>query len=422
MTGGWCYPHLVRSFSTASIVRGVGLLASLVFMANCGGETERPPPFQWPESMGGSVSSFGGSPGSVPSSCDPIPEVDDEGACDSETINLLQKKPTIYFVVDTSGSMRDRVVSGSDTKLEAAQEALLSVVEEVGHRIKYGLATFPGPALSEDDLEEAGLAWGCEPGEERFDIHEGDERTCVNRPARGPVYEDFAWIVSRLRANGKTPLAPTLDLVAPSLLREENDTTVILLTDGHPNCGKTNSCAAELCPFTGYYSQCTEDFNCCEDGNIYFDDPHPSSFCIDGPDSVEQVEQLRVAGIDTYVVGLLGDTDFDDVMNELAVAGGQAREGDRAYYDVDSLEELTDVVRSIGTKIAQSCTIELTDRPPDANTLNVYFDGQVVPYGDEDGWSVDDDVVTIHGQACDRLTAGKVLQVRLISGCETIIR
>src|SRR5690606_444805 len=203
--------------------------------------------------------------------------------------------------------------------------------------------------------------------------------------------------------------------------RKEGKTTLVLLTDGSPNCGDEAECDAEHCPLTGVYLECIE-LNCCSDEEAAYIIRDPSSYCIDGPDSADQLAQLHAAGIDTYVLGLLGDADFDDVMNDLAVAGGQASSGERAYYDVAGLDELTDVVRTIGVKVAQSCTIELTERPPNANTLNVYFDGQVVPLDAEDGWTLKNDIVTLHGQACDQLKSGEILQVRLISGCETIIR
>ena len=394
------------------------MLATWVLALGCEGDVKRPPPYQPPDRNGGGL---GGAGDDSDDSCEPIPTIDDEDACDSATVNLLLQRPTLYFVLDSSGSMIDRVASGSEKKLREAQAALRTVVQEVGHRINYGLTTFPGPALTDEELLDREIAWGCEPGEEVFPVTPGDEASCLNQPATGPSYERFNRTLNKVTAAGKTPLAPTLAKIAPELLRKEGKTTLVLLTDGSPNCGDEAECDAEHCPLTGVYLECIE-LNCCSDEEAAYIIRDPSSYCIDGPDSADQIAQLRAAGIDTYVIGLLGDADFDDVMNDLAVAGGQARSGERAYYDVAGLDELTDVVRTIGVKVAQSCTIELTERPPNANTLNVYFDGQVVPLNAEDGWTLKNDIVTLHGQACDQLKSGKILQVRLISGCETIIR
>lgn len=380
----------------------------------CSGEVERAPPYQPPQGQGGAS-----SPSLV--NCEQPPEIDDGDACDSTTVNLVQRRPTIYFVLDTSGSMLEPVVSGNDTKLEAAQTALRTVIEDIGHRINFGMATFPGTALDQYELYYQGIAQGCEPGSEVFEIQAGDEQPCLNRFISGPVYRKFTRLVGGLVASGKTPLAPTLNLIAPTLLRREGQTTVVLLTDGHPNCGKEPSCSKEECPLTGAYLECI-DANCCSDEEAPPEVTNPSSYCVDGPDSVEQVEQLRAAGIDTYVIGLLGEADFDDVMNNLAVAGGHAREGDRKYFAVEELNELTEVMLDIGLTISHSCSIELTDLPPNAHTLNVYFDGQVVPSDAVDGWTIAKDVVTLHGEACSMVKSGKVEQVRLISGCETILR
>lgn len=411
-----CYSREVRS-SLVSLIVAVAVLA-----LGCGGGAERPPPYQ---PFPGDDDGLGGAGGNTTqgnlSDCDPIPQIDDSDACDSATVNLLLQRPTLYFVLDTSGSMIDRVASGSGSKLKAAQSALRTVVREVGYRINYGMATFPGPELDDDELLDHGIAWGCEPGEEVFAVEPGDELVCLNQPATGPTYERFNRALNKLSATGKTPLAPTLDKIAPELLRKEGRMTLILLTDGHPNCGDEAQCDPEECPLTDLYPECIE-VNCCSDEDAVYLVRDPSSYCIDGPDSADQLAQLHAAGIDTYVIGLLGESDFDDVMNELAVAGGQPRSGKRAYYDVKGLDELTDVVRSIGVSVAQSCTIQLSDRPPDANTLNVYFDAQVIPSGREDGWTLERDMVTLHGAACDQLKSGNVLQVRLISGCETIIR
>jgi hypothetical protein len=395
------------------------LLLSLSAPA-CSGGSERPPPFN-PFGGGAGSEDIGGAP-SVDEPCEPIPEVDDEHACDSETVNVQLRKPTLYFVLDTSGSMLEQVVSGSETKLKAAQNALRTVVEEVGHRINYGMATFPGPALSEYDQYNSDTVLGCEAGEEVFEIQAGDEATCLNQPAQGPVYRSFDRVLSKLRPEGKTPLAPTLDALSSSLLRREGRATIVLLTDGHPNCGQDAACSAEDCPLTSLYLECTEEFNCCSDEDASEVVSNPSSYCIDGEGSTEQVKQLAEAGVDTYVIGLLGETDFDDVMNSLAEAGGHARDGERKYYDADGLDELTDVVRRIGVSVAQSCSIELEDRPEYASSLNVYFDGQVVPYDADEGWTLSDQEVTLHGESCDAVVTGLVTQIRLISGCETIIR
>lgn len=373
-------------------------------------EEKRPPGFTLP--------SGGSPPVTTGVECEPYPEVDSEASCGQETVNLQQRKPTLYFVLDTSGSMAENVASGNTSKLSAARTALRDVVSEIGHQILYGLATFPGPAQTDSR--------GCEAGEEVFPITQGDAKECVNLPAKGAVYNRFSQKLGALKAQGGTPLSPTLDALSSTLLRQEGQIAVILVTDGAPNCNPEATCDGAECGLTGQFAgtlECTEEFNCCspDRADIILD---PPSFCKDGPSSVEQVAALHEAGIDTYVIGALGDVDFDDVMNELAEAGGQPRDDQRKYYGIKNVDELTSVVRAIGSKLAQSCTLELSDRPQFANTLNVYFDGVVVPSDEVDGWTLDStsDTVSLHGEACDTWQAGEVVKIEFVSGCETIIR
>jgi hypothetical protein len=376
---------------------------------------ERAPPYQPPAPDG-----EGGASGGLVN-CERPPDIDDDDACDSTTVNLVQRRPTIYFVLDTSGSMLDNVAAGRDTKLEAAQTALRTVIKDIGHRINFGMATFPGTTLDEYELYYQGIAPGCEPGSEVVQVQAGDEQPCLYRLITGPAYRKFTHVLDDLVAIGMTPLAPTLDLIAPALLGREGQTTVVLLTDGHPNCSKESHCSMDECPLTGAYLECI-DANCCSEEEAPPQISNPTAYCVDGPDSVQQVERLRTAGIDTYVIGLLGEADFDDVMNDLAEAGGHPKKGDRKYFAVEEMDELTEVMLNIGLTIAHSCSIELTDLPPNARTLNVYFDGEVVPSDPQEGWTIADDVVTLHGEACASVKSGQVEQVRLLSGCETILR
>lgn len=408
------------------------ILAVLVFFGLVGcQEEEMPPPFLSESSgtagnQGGGVGS--GGPGSV-GGCDAIEDVDTSRACAEETVNLQARKPALYFLLDTSGSMAGTVTAGTDTKLEAAQEALSLVVRENGHRMFYGLATFPGPPQDIDDdteIQDLTTRLGCEAGGELLAVREGDEKVCRNLPATGPAYREFVDTVRGLSAGGGTPLTPTLRAIDSSLLRAEGEIAVVLVTDGYPNCNQSATCSAEDCGLTGgtpWGVLCSEDYNCCDPDVAPEQYIFPGADCIDGSGSVEEIAALHSAGVNTYVIGVRGEDDFDDVMNELAVAGGRAREGERKYYDVETLDELTEVVRLIGNEVARNCGIELESRPRNANVLNVYFDGEVVPFDETDGWSFDGpDTILLQGDACSRLQKGEVSQIRFISGCETVVR
>lgn len=402
----------------------IGALLLVAPMA-CGGggsdSDKRPPPYLSGPATGG---------GAEPDACEPPPTLDQLVSCGNDTVRIFERQPTIYFVLDTSGSMQDYVLKGKDTKIEAARTALKTVVSEIGHRVKYGMTAFPGADpeidLDEVDIEDLPL-FGCAPGDEVFAIEPGDPITCVNRPPSGPVLARFNSTLRDLEATGGTPLSPTLAAIAPNLLGQEGTTAVVLVTDGSPNCNADTECEAKDCSLnlthrTHQDIPCDDSYNCCDPDLVGDDIRFPAANCVDGDASVRGVELLQANGIDTYVIGVRGNEDFDDVMNRLAVAGGQPREGDRAYYDVENLAELTDTIRAIGSKLAQNCELELLERPAFAGELNVYFDAEVVPSDPENGWTAQGNLVTLHGEACEAVQKGNVTEVQMISGCQTVLR
>jgi len=378
---------------------------------------------------------YSGNASAQESTCEKPPEVETAGTCGSETVVLFQQKPTIYFVLDVSGSMADSVQKGEESKLSAAKEALITVATEVGHRVKYGLTIFPGDEgefdLNNPDNNQNSI-FGCAPGDEVFAVQEGDALVCLNYKANGPVLKDFKQTVNALTVAGGTPLSPTIEKLIPTLAGQEGETAVVLVTDGSPNCNPEAVCTIDDCGANrGSYSIrledgerifCDETLNCCDPDAVGDILNHPQAECVDIDASERAIEFLRDAGVNTYVIGVLGGHAFDDEMNRLAHAGGVARDGSLAYFDVESLDELSDTVRLIGGQLAQRCEIELVERPPQANELNVYLDGTVVPWGDSDGWTIESDLVSLHGEACDLVKSGEVTEIQLVSGCRTVIR
>ncbi|HSC87114.1 MAG TPA: hypothetical protein VLC09_07585 [Polyangiaceae bacterium] len=392
------------------------LLPLLAFALASGCDNrERYPNLDDPGDGGGASGDFGDSIDD--GGCTPPPTV--VSACGSETVPVLQQKPNLYFLVDVSGSMEDTIPPGSRTKMEAAKASLRSVVGELGHRMNYGLSVYPGP-------DGDALYIGCGTGVEVFETRAGDPITCVGEPAKGDVYAAFSKVVAGLDAEGGTPLAASLASLAPTLQALEGPTALVLLTDGAPNCNADTVCAVEDCVLNivGYEwngGACVPDdaeFNCCDPANGMFDG---MSYCITREESIAEVSKLADAGIPTYVIGVPGVEAYADVMNSLAEAGGTARSGSIGYYDASDTDELTEALRTIGAAVTQSCDIELQTQPADVGRFNVYFDASPVARDDTDGWSLDGNIVTLHGQACEQLTSGGVNEIQMISGCITYV-
>ncbi len=399
----------------------------------CQGETERPGAYQAPPdgAWGGNASSLPGSSGGTEAEeCEKPKQVDTSAACGEETVRLTERKPSIYFVLDISASMSSLVLRGDETKIDAAKSALGAVAQEIGHRAKFGLTTFPGE--EEPDLSELGPnsplpLIGCSPGEEVFALQPGDPILCLNQAPDGPVLGRFRRTLQRLKPRGGTPLSPTLLQLTPQVLGVESATSLVLVTDGAPNCNPTAVCGTESCVLNQARNSidgilCDDDFNCCDPEHSGEVLQNPGGYCEDADASAAALERLSRAGVPTYVIGVLGDEDFDDAMNALAIAGGKPRSGERAYFDVESLDELTEAIRTIGSEVAKNCKLELLERPQYESELNVYFDGEVVPKNEDDGWTLSGNTVTLNGEACQTLKSGTISEIQLISGCRTVIR
>jgi hypothetical protein len=104
------------------------------------------------------------------------------------------------------------------------------------------------------------------------------------------------------------------------------------------------------------------------------------------------------------------DTNTYEKLNEVAIAGGMARDGAEKFYNASNQIELMSALEAITQQIL-SCTVML-DPPPvypqyvhDVNVGMQHYDSiEVKDCATEDGWHfIDDDQTTIElcGAACD---------------------
>jgi hypothetical protein len=364
------------------------------------GAGSRPPPLGDQLVDGGTVSDDGGpvltgDGGLVERSCGVGP---DGGVCACADETLLGDPPTLYYVLDRSGSMNDL------NKWTTVRGVLEKIMVALGPRARVGAAVFPDPKQD-----------ACAPGVEVFPPARGDS------PAGTPGPNDLALAakLSPITAYGGTPTAATLKKLAPAIEAIGGKTYVVLATDGGPNCDAAASCSFDTCtdnienapgcPPTG-------PTNCCAPANA-----GPLA-CLDAQPTVDAVAALANAGIPVYVVGVPGSKPYATLLDQLAVAGGTARASEPLYYDVSSADSATllAAMSTIAAKITASCIIVLDQVPPDPSLINVYLDGAVLPQSGPDGWTLDGDVVTILGATCQSITDGHVLDVRVVAGCPTV--
>jgi hypothetical protein len=332
--------------------------------------------------------------------------------CGDQQIPAISDPPNLYFVVDRSGSMVDTLPGSPYSKYENARIAISVMLRAIGHRVRYAAAVYP--ALLNQD--------GCAPGMQLFPINAGDSPKYAAKGENGPVLSELLKRLGNNPPTGGTPTAATLRELEPTILGLTGKKTfIVLITDGAPNCNRELRCGVEACiPNIEHLwasgMECNDSFNCCSPKVGAGD-------CVDADASEAAVADYQAAGVDTFVVGMPGSEAYRSMLNRLALAGNTARPGNTAYYAVSDTDELSFALRSIGAQVAISCDLPLSETPQDPELVNVYFDDQVVPKSDRDGWQYNgDDRIEFVGATCDRLTAGEVLNVQVLSGCPTVVR
>lgn len=378
---------------------GAALLALGLSVFAC---SEREPLRGVPPGFSGGVGGAGGQGIDVGDASAP-PDLDAGGLCGNQLHQVISDAPNLYFVLDASGSMSEALPQGG-TRYSAVRGAALDLVRKLGALINVGAAVFPYGAT---DIAP------CKAGKEVLSLSPGDPYTGSD----GPTTLSFKKSTN-IEPSGGTPTANTLWALAGTLTKLSGKTIVLLATDGGPNCNESAQCTASECIANIEQLQgCTGNTNCCDPGGLA-----GPSMCIDKSNTIDVLSTLKNAGIKTYVIGIPGSESYAGVLNEMAMAGGSAQIGDNKYFGVGDLKDLADVLGSIAS-VYVSCDFALVDAPPDPGLTNVYLDGQVLPYGELDGWvwaqSMPGTAVRLMGMACDRLKHGQVKSVQIVSGCPT---
>jgi hypothetical protein len=388
---GWRYNDRVRARSLA--------LAAISTIAAFGACGHAHPPLlddHTPDGDAGTDFSFDSGEG-VPK-CEFVQP--DGSVCGCTDVPLLTDAPTIYFVLDRSGSMNDQ------GKWQTVRTVVAQVVTSIGPRATFAAAIFPAPSSQ----------LSCAPGVEVMTPRAGD------RPAGTAGKTTTALLnATNVPAYGGTPTAATLAGLAGRLqnLAGPTRTFVILATDGGPNCDSRLACDISTCiANVESAAGCAPGVppNCCD----------PSEYgpeeCLDADATVAAVSTLHAAGVDTYVVGVPGSGPYADLLDKLATAGNTARAASPLYYRVDSADQAAflSAISQIAAKIVASCTLPLSAAPPDPNEVNVFVDEQPVPKDPVNGWTLDGATITLQGATCTAVTSGSALDVRVIVGCPTV--
>ena len=283
--------------------------------------------------------------------------------------------PNVLVLLDVSGSMGPAIPG---TKYSQAAEALSQVVSEWDQALRFGVMLFPaadglGCALAQTPDIAPGLGSGPSvadlllPGSPGF--------------WGGPTGQHDTPMVQAL----------TWALSYPPLFEATRRSYVLLLTDGKQDCCKT-----------GDYDGDPD----CLPGSATLD---PNEALENRADLVDRVTALRLAGVDTFVVGFGGGTD-PVPLGQMAVAGQTATSAgcdpdsespmpnQACFYHAENALSLSQALGSIAIEASaetcdgldNDCDGATDEDPADCAAQEYCAYGDCVPFP-EDSPAVDDE-------------------------------
>ena len=287
---------------------------------------------------------------------------------------IIGDPPDMMLVVDISGSMCTPLGLSpmGRSKLSIMKEALITQVDDKEGRINFGLMLFPHSSgeCAAGRVETPIAPRNAAPIRTRLSSLEDDLFSCA------------------FSNSGATPTGPSIDATRDyygTIVPNPIGRYALLATDGLPNCGPPT-----------------------EDGTEETVD-----------ETVAAIEALRLAGVNTYVVGFgTGFGSDPDALSRMAVAGGTG-----TPYNADSAASLDAALDAIAAEIVPaSCVVELGGPVRDPRLFQVRFDGGPLIPRDESharGWDYDPatNTITFYGTECTAIESGSIASVDVDFGC-----
>jgi hypothetical protein len=310
-------------------------------------------------------------------------DTDALSGCDPQTFVLQQAPPSeVYLVLDRSGSMSEPGANPGVTRWQEVKTAVSGAVTTYGGSVHFGLLMYPEGS----DCSVSGP-------QVKFDK---DTKEAIDTA------------LSSKEPAGGTPTTAALNNAADSLTALGTPGTakfLVVATDGGPNCNNKLTAASGAC--TCSYAQ--DPLYCCTNAPdaCYF-----GRDCLDDQRTIDTITSLRSSGIDTFVIGLAGTSQYAPLLNAMATAGGHPQQGAATqYYVASDPVQLAAALQTIAISVI-SCVIQLGTAPDKPDGVSVYVDGQEVPQDKSlnNGWGYTDPTLTaiqLFGSYCDQLKDGK---------------
>jgi hypothetical protein len=293
------------------------------------------------------------------------------GQCARQMLVTMRVIPTVWLVLDGSGSMVDLL--GETSRWNALRSALMDptdgVVKSLEKDVSFGMVIYDGatPGNIQQPLPDGGIAMFSAP----------PATTCPRLVTVQPAMNNFAMLDMSYGATplgGSTPTDKALDTVVaslpdmsdPVLDGRVNPTIVVLATDGAPN------------------NLCTDDFTMLDVA----------------PNVIRAVDTLASLNVKTYVISLAGgDMLLTQHLEQVAAAGMTGSPPFLPMNKAELVQVFKDIIGpAAACDVALSGSVKMGIECMGTITIN----GQPLVCNDPNGWMLKDkSTISITGTACE---------------------
>jgi hypothetical protein len=293
--------------------------------------------------------------------------------CGLQTFKLEQRPAELMLVLDRSGSMLDPAADGvMTTKWDDVTGALDETIKQTEANVHWGLKAFPSGG------ERCGVSDGVEVPSAPNNHGTVWSRITSNAPMGG-------------NGGGGTPTTMAMQKAVAYLRSTSsmNPRYIVLATDGEPNCGQGGG------GFGGAGSN-------------------------DGANAIRAVRDAAMAGFKTFVIGVATSGRANDVLSQMATAGGEPRMGNPPYYAVANRQDLVNALGAI-TGLVSNCVFQLGQAPPSPDDVAVNVGNTRVTRDPShmNGWDygAGNRTIQFYGDACEQVKKALGQDVQIIFGC-----
>jgi hypothetical protein len=299
------------------------------------------------------------------------------GQCAAIQVTVSQRIPTVWLVVDGSGSMQEALSTADTTsRWSALRGALLDpdegIIKNQESRVRWGLIAYDGPLEGVDPMTPSGP---------------GPAMECPRLVEVAPGLDNFAALDAAFTAEplgGSTPTDKALQSLLKRAGSPDDSAAVILVTDGQPNDFCSNTAA--------------------DDVRLRV---------------VENVKALTGAGHNVYVVSLAEeDPALAQHLSDVAKASGTAAH----VYTPKTSAEIRDTISDI-VGVPSNCEVLLTGdlRSGDECQVRVQLNGETLDCNVDDGWRLKDPrTIEVTGEPCERYQDDLAAELSVDIPCELI--